>query len=250
MMNQTLRTIIDKIQSWMVRAEDYLLWGMISGMGILTIYSVWEAIDTHQTFNSIITNEHRFAQEEKLDLLNLRLTTLPADTPGESLNYVTVTGLLYSMDHNEKLGKIENTDANTQIAALEYNPSFLVREGHDNFWKTQFTWYLLLHSGGWLAFCLFTLAFVYFIWKQDNKLLTKEIQWIVTGAFFICLIGDLVYHFLNHRLINFLNGEFQLSESVGTLSSGGTSMIYIGLLLAFAIISKAVPVQEEQDLTV
>lgn len=249
-MEKILRILTEELKSRMVRTEPYLLWGMIGVMGIVTIYFVWEGIDTHQTLNRIINNEHRFAQEEKLDLLNLSLTTLQTDTPGERLNYVTVTDLSYSMDREEKLEKIADADASTQIAALEYNPSFLVREGHENFWKTHFIWYLILYYGGWTTFCLFVLAFGYVNLKQDQKLLTKEIQWIITGVFFIILIGQIGYHLLNHGLINFLNSEFQLAESVGSLTSDMTDLIYFGLFLAYVIILKAVPVQEEHDLTV
>lgn len=244
------RQLLTEIKHFMVRTENYLLWLMIAVMAVVAIYTVWEGANTYQKLNRIISSRHIAENETELHLLNLKLTVIQDEDPQNSLKYVTVTGLSYSLDPEQKLEKIRNSDIDTEISGMEYNPSFLLKNEHAPFWKEKFIWSFVLYYGGMIAFILLIMAFGYINLKQDYKLLTKEIEKIFQIAFFLALAGCLAYQFLNRQIIDFLNSEFQMNESAGALASNEIFFIVLAMLTGYIVIARAVPVQKDQDLTV
>lgn len=239
------------IKDWMVWAETYLIWGMILGMGVIGMFFIWDASVDYRSFNKIIHSEEISAPEESVvELLNFKITGISSGQDDTYYRYITVVGISKSISLDDRIAELEKSDGVAAIAGLESFPSFLVKEEHRSFWKTHFTLMLMFKYGGWIALSLFVVVFGYLNMKQDNKLLTKDIEYLIFGAFILVLIGDFVYDHLNNRMINFLNDEFQFSASAGALSSYEMNFVLFALLLAYIIIAKATPVQEEQDLTV
>jgi len=239
------------IQDWMVWAETYLIWGMILVMGVVGMFFIWEASDNYSAFNKIIHGEEiSVPGESVVELFNQKITGISNGQDGTYYRYITVGGISESMPLDDRIAELEQSDGVAAIAGLESSPSFLVKEEHRSFWKTHFTLMFMFKYGRWIAMCLFFGAFAYYNLKQDDKLLTKEIERLIQGAFFLFLIGYIAFDLLNNRMINFLNDEFHFSASAKIFSSNEMYFVLMALLLAYIIISKATPVQEEQDLTV
>lgn len=241
---------IQDIKDWMVRAETYLLWVMILGSLGLSLFFIWEGVDRYQAFNQILQNEPIEEVESEIELLNLKFTKIRPEQNSAIYQYVTLKNLSENAPLDDRISKLEQASDSNPIDNLVGFQSFLLEEKHNNFWKTQFIFLLILYYGGWSLACLFFGIFGYLNLKQDDKLLTKEIKRLIESAFFLFLMGSLGYEFLNSRTINFLNEQFNLSESTGIMSSTELNWVLMALLLAYALIAKAVPVQEEQDLTV
>jgi hypothetical protein len=239
------------MQDWMVRAENYLIWGMILVLGVVGMVMIWEALDDYRSFKKIIHFEEISAAEESfIKVLNLKITGISTGQDGTYFRYVTVGSISESIPLDERIVELEQSDGASAITRLESIPSFLVKEEHTSFWKTHFTLMFMFKYGGWIAFCIFCGIFAFVNLKQENKLLTKEIEHLIQGSFFIILIGVFVYDHVNIRMINFLNDEYQFSASAEALSSSQMYFVLSLLLLTYTIITKATQVQEEQDLTV
>lgn len=242
---------IQDIQDWMVWAEKYLLWGMILGFGALGMFFIWKSSDDYRSFNKIIHSQDiSVPGESVVEVFNLTITGISSGQGNNYYRYITMGGISESAPLDDRIAKLEQSEGVAAIAGLESFPSFLVKEEHKPFWNTQFTLFFILKYGGWIGFCLFVGVFGYLNLKQDDKLLTKEIERLIQGAFFLFLVGYFAFDFLNNRSINFLNDEFQFSASTGILLSYEMNFVLMALLLTYIIIAKAIPVQEEQDLTI
>lgn len=241
---------LQHIKDWMVWAETYLIWGMILGSLCLSLYFIWEGVDRYQAFNQILQNEPVEEVESEIELLHLRFSKIRHAQKDAIYRYVTLKKLMENAPLDNRVSKLERANSTAPINNLVGFQSFLLKEQHYNFWTTQFIFLLIFYHGGWSLACLFFCVFGYLNLKQDDKLLTKEIRRLIESAFFLFMMGYFGYDFLNSRTINFLNEQFSLSQSAGVMSSTELNWVLMALLLAYALISKAVPVQEEQDLTV
>ena len=241
--------MIEKIKDWMVWAETYLLWGMIIVLVGLSVIFIWEGINDFRTFNQIMQDEQITGLDEsEIEKLNLSFTRI--ETESGRYRYASVRNLVYHKSQDEIAATLQQADADSPIAGISSSPSFLINEQHTDFWRTQFILRLVLHYGGLILLCIFFGIFGYLNLKQDNKLLTREVEQLLGASFFLAFMGWIGYYMLNRWTISFLNSEFNLAESTSALSTNEIYFTMLALMLAYSLIAKAVPVQEEQDLTV
>ena len=245
--------MIEKIKDWMVWAERYILWGMfialVIGLIVSPFYFAWQGVNDYRLFNSIIHGENVEESDElEIEMLGLTFTQIGADA--EDFRYVSVRNLAYHFTPSEKAALLQQADTDGPIAGVSSSPSFLIDEQHIGFWRTNFIIRLVLYYGSWIFFLLFMAVYGYLNIRQNNKLLTKEVERLLGGTFLLFTIGWFGHDMLNQRTITFLKNEFSLNESTGALQSYEMYFLLLALLLAYSLIAKAVPVQEEQDLTV
>lgn len=243
--------MINKIKEWMVWAETYLLWGMIFALVGAGFFIIWEGVADYQKFNRIFQNEHNAESNlAEIEMFNLSFSTFQLEESGEFYRYVTLKSLSSSAPQEVKASLLSQSNSNQPIKGLSGSPSFLINEKHMQFWKSHYTLLLIFKYSAWIFFCLFSGIFGYLNLKQDDKLLTREIQRLFGTSLFVFFIGYFVFEFLNNRTITFLNEQFNLSEPIGIFSSLEMYFVLMLLIIIYSLVNKAIPVQEEQDLTV
>ncbi|MDZ7808436.1 MAG: hypothetical protein U5K71_15190 [Gracilimonas sp.] len=169
---------------------------------------------------------------------------------GTTYTYISVTDLSYRPLNYKSTEILSMASENTKILGLLSHPSFLVKEADLPFWKSQFQLIIGFTVFGWLILIGFLIGMAITITRQQQKLFTREIYHWVLGLYFLIFAGFLAHPILYGRMIHFLNTEFYFGEP---LTSGISVEPVLGLgILLFLIIflEKAIPMQNEQDLTV
>lgn len=229
-------------------------------IGLILIFagfSIWTSFTAFQHIQSMLNKDisptstegmGAYSSNFSVHLKSFKFTkTANIDT---AFTYVTLTDLTVSPSTDEAFEILTSASKNDKILGLSSHPSFFVSNEQRSFWKTQINLELGFLVGAFLTL-IFAVIWLFSI-RIDlyKKLFTKEIyRWVMT-FFFILFAGFMMDALLYARKINFLNNEFNL----GLSPTGGVSptMMFVLFLLLFVLIflRKAIPMQNEQDLTV
>ncbi|HBQ58702.1 MAG TPA: hypothetical protein DD671_03525 [Balneolaceae bacterium] len=222
---------------------------MVFILCLFPIIFIWMGVGELNEFNATFQADDIEAGEVATYSLDpLHLTKINLD--GTVYTYVSVTDLSYRPANARASDILSSAPDYTKMLGLLSHPSFLVKASHLDFWKTQFHLQIALQFLGWLLFIGFLIGISVTNFKQQQKLFTREVYRWVLGLYFLIFAGFIAYPILYGRMIHFLNAEYNLGEP---LTSGIAPEPLIGLGILFFVIvflQRAIPMQNEQDLTV
>lgn len=215
---------------------------------------IWSIFASISDFNELLDHSAppvaKIVNDFEINNLKLTKTTITEAEAEKTVVYVTTKELSYLASKADQNKIISPNFGFTKMTGLESYPSFLITKKHEGFWKFQFYLEIIFKYGG-LIF-LFLILFIYseINFKQERKLFTKEIKWVFAGLCFAFLGAYFIELLLYGRMIYFLNTEFYLGESL--VGGGSQYLLNLGIVFLFLIIfiEKAIPIQEEQDLTI
>lgn len=213
---------------------------------------IYEGYTEIQTFSSVF-DEYTIEEQQRLtyEIGYLQITKINGITANghESNRFVTIKGLRYPTTINEQLREIEES-ANGFIPGLVSHPSFMVTNTNESLWKSQFYWLLFIYSAG------SSIASLLFVWlaillvKQRERLITKEIKFGIYAFFWLIMGGYILNGILFGRMIHFLNNNYDLGEKLTAGISNELLTLATAILVLIVFIERAIPIQQEQDLTV
>jgi len=222
---------------------------LVGFMCFTAIFIIWSGIDELNSFHSVFDADEVKAGET-LNYTMEPLSFTKVNLDGTTYTYISVTDLSYRPLNHKATEILSSALENTKALGLLSHPSFLVKEADLPFWKSQFQLTIGLTVFGWVIFIGFLIGMSITITRQQQKLFTREIYHWVLGLYFLIFAGFLVHPILYGRMIHFLNTEFYLGEPL-TSGISPEPMLGLGVLLFLVIfLEKAVPMQNEQDLTV
>jgi len=224
---------------------------VISVILALLSMTFFELRNLNQFFDASVAPNNKL---ESIETNNLKMTKIEVEQGGNTRidRYVSVLSISRPALYNEQVQILQKADQIKPISDLTGHPSFLIQEKHEPFWKSQILMLHLFSSGGALFFVILSVAFAWIYFREGEKYFTRDIKRVIHGFFLLVLAGIVIYTFLYVRLAYFLNNEFNMYES---LHSGISEMyewtfLLLAVLFLYAFIEKAIPIQEEQDLTV
>ena len=222
---------------------------MVFILCLFPIIFIWTGIKELTDINTIFQADDIEAGEVVTYTLEpLHLTKIHLD--GTVYTYVSVTDLSYRPPNSKATDILSSAPEYTKVLGLLSHPSFMVKASHLDFWKAQFYLQIALKFLGWILFVGFLIGISITNIKQQQKLFTREIYRWVLGLYFLIFAGFIAYPILYGRMIHFLNTEYNLGEP---LTSGIATKPLLGLGILFFVIiflQRAIPIQNEQDLTV
>jgi magnesium-transporting ATPase (P-type) len=223
---------------------------LIKVMLILFIFLMsWVSYTEYATFNDYLKNDKSELTYE-FDDLTFKLDSLQKSPQKEVIRFVTLKELSYSASEQQQDQILSSNFGHTKMTGLESHPSFIIRDEHTSFWRSQYILLNALKFGGYIGFLIFTLLFANINFQQNRKFFTSEIRsliyWLSFGVFAYFFLEMILYG----RMILFLNEEFYLGEHI--VGGGSEELLWLGiaLIIAVSFIEKAIPMQNEQDLTV
>lgn len=190
--------------------------------------------------------------ENKFEIKKLKLTktTIPSGNGEKTVLFVTTKELSYLASKSQQLEIISTNYGFAKMSGLESPPSFLVLDKYKTFWKSQFYFEIIFRYGGLTFFFGLIFLLVELNFNQGKKLFTKEVKRVIYGLIFSIYGAFFLEAFLYGRMINFLNKEFYLGESLTGGFSQELLILATALLFLTIFIEKGVPIQNDQDLTV
>ena len=213
------------------------------------IYFIWQATSTVDEYNAFFDDESTVERFE-FDELTFQRETILRGEEEQLVRYITVSNLSYEPEDEIRQEILQSNFGYTKITGLQSAPSFIIRKEQRSFWQKFMYQKIFLFFGGLAAFMGMVIVWVDLNYKQEAKLFTKEIKYLIYGTFFGVYAFTFIDAFMYGRMIHFLNKEFYLGESL--IGGAFTEMTFIGaaLLILVIAIEKAIPIQQEQDLTV
>lgn len=215
---------------------------------------IWGIFTSIEEFNLMMDKSSAPVEyiENRFEIGNLKLTKTQVDLTGDSkiVLYVTSKDLQYTASNSKQQEIISSNFGFTKMTGLESFGSFLVSEENESFWISQFYLEIIFRYRGLTL--IFTLLFFYaeVNIRQGKKLFTKEIKWFLLALYGLVFFAYLIKAFLYGRMILFLNRNYSIGESVVGGLSQELFWLLIPLLFLIIFIEKAIPIQQEQDLTV
>lgn len=217
---------------------------------VIMMWSIFTSIgELNKLLDYSTPSVEKIVSDFEINNLKLTKTTINKTEIEKTYIYVTTKDLSYLASKTDQSKTISTNFGFTKMIGLESYPSFLVTEKHESFWRFQFYLEIIFNYGGFAL--LFLILFIYseVNFKQERKLFTKEIKWVFVGLSGTFLGAYFIELLLYGRMIYFLNTEFYLGES---LVGGSQYLLNLGIIFLFLsiLIDKAIPMQEEQELTV
>jgi len=223
--------------------------GFISLTVLLIIYNGYNEF---QNFLSVF-NEFTIEEKQRVtyEIGYLQITKInEVKANGQKSNrFVTIKGLSYPASTNEQLREIGGSD-NRFITGLVSHPSFKVTDTNESFWKSQFYWLIFLYGAGTSIASLLFAGLAVLMVKQKERLFTKEIKHGIHAFFWLIMGGFILKGILFGRMIHFLNNNYGLGEKLTAGISNELLTLATAILILIVFIERAIPIQEEQDLTV
>jgi hypothetical protein len=232
--------------------EHTFRWLVLGLMGSFVLFTIGAGISQLQSIHSVFEDSLPAGQQTaSIEIGGLTLTKASIDTSEQSqtVQYVTVKDLNYTPSKEERTKILKSNRGLTRMTGLMGHPSFLVNKDNQ-FWKSQFYLEWGFQFGGLLVLGVLLIVITEINFRQNKKLFTKEIKRLFFGLFFLIFTGLVIEAVLYGRVMHFLNNQYYLGESL----TGGISTEYVFLLAVFfwiiTFFERAVPMQQEQDLTV
>ncbi len=225
---------------------------LIGGLMLMTAFIIYSSYQEFQSFKTIFEDEKIDLEIGTYEIGYLRVTKLNVteEESPVSRRFITVIGLSYPTTIDEQIEKIQHNSDKVKLSGLVSHPSFLISDENESFWKSQFYWIMFLFGAGPTLASLLFVVFTVLMVKQKEKLFTKEIKYGI-HTFFWLIMGGLVFNsILFGRMIYFLNNNYGLGEKLTAGISNELLTLATALLVLIVFIERAIPIQEEQDLTV
>ena len=225
----------------------YRLIKLIASGGI--IYLIWSATTTVDEYNTFFEDESTVERFE-FDGLSFHRQTILRGEEEELVRYVTVSDLSYEAAEEVRQSILESNFGDTKMIGLQSAPSFFIQKEQRAFWQQFIYQKIFLFFGGLAALMGLLIVWADLNFKQESKLFTKEVKYLIYITFFGVYAYALLDTFMYGKMIHFLNKEFSLGESL--VGGSLTEMTFLGvaLLILAGAIQKAIPIQKEQELTV
>jgi hypothetical protein len=226
-----------------------ILIGFLTLTALLIIYNGYNEFQKFPTVFDEFTIEEQ--QRVTYEIGYLQITKISdVSANGQKLTrFVTIMGLSYPATTNEQLREIGES-SNRLMPGLISHPSFLVTGTNESFWKSQFYWLLFLYGAGPVIAGLLFVGFAVLMFKQKERLFTKEIKNGIHAFFWLIMGGFFLNGILFGRMIHFLNNNHGLGEKLTAGISNELITLATAILILIVFIERAIPIQEEQDLTV
>lgn len=223
--------------------------GFLEFAMILIAYNGYQK---YQAINGFFESEVSDNQQSVYEIgyLNVTKVNYSANYDQRSRFYVTITGLSYPINDFEKISEDQLEANGILMPGLVSHPSFMVTDENKSFWKSQFNWVLAYHAGGYLLLCLLIFAATLLRFRQGQKLFTKELKYAVYAFFGLIMAGYFLYAVIFGRMIYFLNQSTRLNESLTAGISPELLNVAVVILILIVLVEQAIPIQNEQDLTV
>ena len=224
-------------------------------LGFLVIVMILIAFNGYQKYQDI----NQYFEDEstenqplvyEIGYLHIAKVNHSADNNRKTRQYVTITGLSYPISEYEELSEDQMESNGLLIPGLVSHPSFVVTDENKSFWKSQFYWVLTYHTGGSLLLFMLIFAAALLRFRQGQKLFTKELKYAVYAFYGLIMAGYFLYAIIFGRMIYFLNQSTALNESLTAGISPELLNVGVVLLILIVLIEQAIPIQEEQNLTV
>ena len=224
-------------------------------LGFLVITMILIAFNgyrEYQATSKFFEDESTESQSSVYEIGYLHITKVnhSADNNRKTRQYVTITGLSYPISEYAELSEVQMESNGLLMPGLVSHPSFVVTDENKSFWKSQFYWVLAYHSGGYLLLCMLIFAATLLRFRQGQKLFTKELKYAVYAFYGLIMAGYFLYAVIFGRMIHFLNQSTALNESLTAGISPELLNVGVVLLILIVLIEQAIPIQEEQNLTV
>jgi len=230
--------------------KNIAMFVVISVILALLSMNFFELRNLNQFFDASVAPNNRL---ESIETKNLKMTKIEVAQGGKTRidRYVSVLSISKPALYNEQVQILQKADQIKPISDLTGHPSFLIHEKHETFWKSQFLMLHLFSSGGALFYAILAVAFAWVYFREGERYFTRDIRRFIQ-CFFLVLAGFVIYTFLYSRLAYFLNKEFNMNESLlsGLSEMYDWTFLLLAVLFLYAFIEKAIPIQEEQDLTI
>lgn len=213
------------------------------------VYFIWQATSTVDDYNAFFEDESTVERFE-FDGLSFHRQTISRGEEEQLVRYVTVSDLSYEAAEQVRQSILESNFGDTKMIGLQSAPSFLIRKEQRAFWQQFIYQKIFLFFGGLAALMGLLIVWADLNFKQESKLFTKEVKYLIYITFFGMYAFTFIDSFMFGKMIHFLNKEFYLGESL--IGGSITEMTFIGaaLLILVIAIEKAIPIQQEQELTV
>jgi len=223
--------------------------GFLSLTVLLIMYNGYNEV---QNFLSVF-DEFTIEEQQRVtyEIGYLQITKINEGTANgqKSNRFVTIKGLSYPATTNEQLREIGES-GNRLIPALVSHPSFIVTDRNEPFWKSQFYWLLFLYGAGPVIAGVLFAGLAVLMVKQKERLFTKEIKYGIHAFFWLIMGGFFLNGILFGWMIHFLNNNYGLGERLTAGISNELLTLATAILFLIVFIERAIPIQEEQDLTV
>ncbi len=218
-------------------------------MCLLPVILIWSGLEElnklHATFEAEII--------EAGEVINYTLEPLSitkVNVDNTIYTYVSVTDLSYRPSDTQISDLLSSANKHIKTLGLLSHPSFIVEDSDIAFWKSQFYLQIGLDFLGWFLFIGVLIGLSVTNVLQQQKLFTTEVYRWVLGLYFLIFAGFIAHPILYGRMIHFLNSEYFLGESLTSGFEQGP-LIVLGILFFLIIfLQRAIPIQNEQDLTV
>ena len=213
------------------------------------VYFIWQATSTVDDYNTFFEDESNVERVD-FDGLSFHRQTISRGGEEQLIRYVTVSDLSYEAAEEVRKSMLESNFGDTKMVGLQSAPSFLIRKEQRVFWQQFIYQKIFLFFGGLAGVVAIMLAIIDISSKNKGALFSKEFYRLLTGLTIGLYVFGFINQFMYGRMINFLNTEFSLSESL--FRGFANWYIFLGLGLTFLLIAlqKAIPNQQEQELTV
>jgi len=236
----------------MKRNRKYIaIFIVISVILALLSMTFFELRNLNQFFDASVAPNNKL---ESIETNNLKMTKIEVEQGDNTRidRYVSVLSISRPALYNEQVQILQKADQIKPISDLTGHPSFLIHEKHETFWISQLLMLHLFSSGGALLYFILSISFAWIYFREGEKYFTRDIKRIIHGFCLLVLAGFVIYTFLYGRLAYFLNKEFNMNESLlsGLSEMNDWMFLLLAVLFLYAFIEKAIPIQEEQDLTV
>lgn len=220
-------------------------------VAVITGFLISELSLLNRVFDPHIFPADRLEAVEEGDL---KLTKIEVEQDGETriIRYVTVLSISRPALYGEQVQVLQTSDHAKPISDLSGHPSFLIQDNHERFWKSQFLMLKLFSSGGAFLYAVLAGAFAWVYFREGEKYFTRDIKRIIHGFCILVLAGIVLYTIFYGRMVLFLNNEFNMNEPLlsGLSEMYNWTFLLLAVLFLYAFIEKAIPIQEEHDLTV
>ncbi|NGP87499.1 DUF2975 domain-containing protein [Fodinibius halophilus] len=239
------------LQSNIIKESNFR-WLVLSILALMVLFYIYLGINSIQTFHRVYDNSPPSAQTATYEIgdLTLSKTTVVQQDTKRTVRYITTDDLSYTPSQKKTANILQAQTGLTKIMGLSGNPSFLVTEEHESFWKSQFYYQIAFYFGGFLIFALFLIGVTEINFRQEKKLFTKEIKRFFGGIYALFITAFFIKAVLYGRMVHFLNNEYYLGESLTGGVSSSLLSIAVALLFIFLFLERAIKLQKEQDLTI